>query len=112
MENRLRLNKKKTYKISDEVIIGEYRDRLDTKQKLIPKFEPDVVIASKYNIRISSKYKTKNQIWVKSENKELLDFIKKYNFNNTRSISDNNNLSITRLKKIILEEFYGVKNGK
>ena len=107
MENRLELNKRPVYELPDEVLIEEYLKRLDIKRCKTPNFEPDIVIESKYDIKVSSKYKTKNQIWIKSNNKDLINFIKTYNFNTSKSISGNNNLSVTMLKKIILEEFYG-----
>jgi hypothetical protein len=40
MENRLKLNKKPTYKLPSEVLIREYREYSNS----IPKFEPNLVI--------------------------------------------------------------------
>ena len=39
MENRLELNKKPKYELSDEVLVGEYR-----RGAKIPNFEPDICI--------------------------------------------------------------------
>ena len=108
MENRLELNKRPTYELPDEVLVGLY-DRGYVK----PDFEPDLCLSSFGTIKVREPEQTVTQLWIKTENKDLLEFIKNFDFNSrvkragmTYRISKNN------FKKIILEEFYGVKNGE
>ena len=102
MENRLCLNKRVIYELPDEVLIGLY-DRGYVK----PNFEPDLCLSSFGTIKVREPEQTVTQLWIKTENKDLLEFIKNFDFNNkekrawmTYRISKNN------FKKIILEEFY------
>lgn len=108
MENRLKLNKKIKYELPDEVIIGEYR-RTCTP----PKFEPDICITTFGNIEVKDKEATCLQIWIKTDNKELINFIKTFNFENKLNKTTNAyRMNINIFKKILLEEFYGVNNGE
>ena len=112
MENRLGLNKRPVYELPDEVLIGEYRARVNKVK--VPNFEPDICLNSKHNIKIDNKYNRKDQIWVKTNNERLIDFISSYNFDRLKDngITGINNLSISIFKKILLEEFYEVKHGE
>ena len=108
MENRLCLNKRVVYELPDEVLVGLY-DRGYVK----PNFKPDLCLSSFGTIKVREPEQTVTQLWIKTENKDLLEFIKNFDFNNkvkragmTYRISKNN------FKKIILEEFYGVKYGE
>ena len=116
MENRLKLNKRPTYELPGEVIVSEYRVRPDIKRCKTPDFEPDIILgnvgAGCVGVFYDS-YKVSNHICIKTDNKELLNFIKEYNWKNV-SFASNGLLCLTlsRFKKIILEEFYGVKYGE
>ena len=111
MENRLELNKRPVYELPDEVLVGEYRRRGLLEKK--PNFKPDLCLNKKYDIKISDKYKDTDQIWIKTNNKELISFIKEHNFNKYISKAVLvKQLSLWKFKKILLEEFYGVKDGK
>lgn len=107
MENRLELNNRPTYELPSEVIIEEYRKRPDIKRSKTPDFEPDIVINTKYNIKISNKYEAKDQVWIKASDEKLIKFIKNYNFSKGLKGISIRSLNIWLLKKIILEEFYG-----
>ena len=116
MENRLELNKKPKYELPDEVIIEEYRKRPDVKRCKTPDFEPDLIMGNVGAGCVGmfySDYKVSNHICIKTNNKELLNFIKKYDWKNV-SVTSNGLLCLTlsKLKKILLEEFYGVKYGE
>ena len=107
MENRLGLNKKKIYKLPDEVIVGEYR-RYYNK---IPFNNPDLCIGSFGEGCLGKIYKPKTvsmEIWIKTDNKDLLNFIKEYDFKKviTNTGSSRRCIVLKDLKKIILEEFY------
>ena len=112
MENRLELNKRPTYELPDEVIIGEYRKRPDVRCCKTPNFEPDIVLNSKYNVKVSNKCDTSDQIWIKSCNNNLIEYIKKYDFNKHLNSVSIKHLYVLKFKKILLEEFYGVKYGE
>lgn len=110
MENRLKLNKRPVYELPDEVLVGEY-----LRTVKVPAFKPDICLTSFGSLRIKEAKKTVKQIWVKTENKDLLDFISKYNWEDnlrkklicqSKSSSCKFNLTVSRFKKIILEEFY------
>lgn len=112
MENRLCLNKRVIYELPDEVMIGEYIKRPDVRRCKTPNFEPDVCLNSKYNIKVSDKGNAKDQIWIKTKNKDFIDFIKHYNWKPKAVGVTAKSLSLSMLKKIILEEFYGEKYGE
>ena len=109
MENRLCLNKRKIYNLPDEVVVGLY-----DRGYYCPDFEPDICISAFGTIGIREQKQTVTQIWVKSENKELIEFIKNFKFmdNTIKKTGKAYRMSINQFKKIILEEFYGDKNGK
>ena len=75
MENRLCLNKKPTYKLPNEVIIEEYR-----KDYRVPNIKPDLVLSCYGTVKVDTIYRTSTQLWVKSNNKSLIDFLTAYNF--------------------------------
>lgn len=107
MENRLNLNKKPTYKLPNEVLIREYREYSNS----IPKFEPNLVINNWGQHRFCSfgeKYERSRQLWIKTENKELLSFLKEYDYNKFKDSTRSPFLKLWSLKKIILEEFYRI----
>ena len=108
MENRLCLNKRVVYELPDEVLVGLY-DRGYVK----PDFEPDLCLSAFGDIRMREPEQTVTQLWIKTENKELLEFIKVFNFEDrVNRIGNAYRMSKNNFKKIILEEFYGVKNGE
>lgn len=109
MENRLCLNKRPTYELPDEVVIGLY-----DRGYYCPDFEPDVCISAFGTIGIREPKQTVTQIWVKSENKELIEFIKNFKFmdNVIKRTGKTYRMSINQLKKILLEEFYREKYGE
>lgn len=108
MENRLYLNNKPKYELPDEVVIGEYRKGYKT-----PNIEPDIVLSCYGTVSVDKKYRTTTQLWIKSTNKDLLYFLSKYNFKESFSTTISRmRFNSWRLKKIILEEFYGVKHGE
>ena len=107
MENRLELNKKPKYELSDEVLVGEYR-----RGAKIPNFEPDICINSWGDIlgEIIPRKSKSLQIWIKTDNKELIDFISNFNWYSVCPKHNNSPvLNIWKVKKIILEEFYNKK---
>lgn len=113
MENRLYLNKKPKYELPDEVLIGVYEKRNPPRRDIVPDFNPDICLNVWGKIgEIEEKYATKNQIWIKSKNKELLEFIENKDFKDSKNYFIAPVLSANAFKKIILEEFYGVKDGK
>ena len=108
MENRLELNKRVVYELPDEVLIGLY-DRGYVK----PNFEPDLCLSSFGTIKVREPEQTVTQLWIKTENKDLLEFIKNFDFNNkVKRIGNAYRMSKNNFKKILLEEFYGVKYGE
>ena len=108
MENRLELNKRPTYELPGEVLIDTYsRNKNGDK---IPSFNPDLCITSYGSIKIKEKKETFEQIWIKTDNVELLNYIKTTDFEKKIGRTTNAyRLHLWRFKKIILEEFYGVK---
>lgn len=113
MENRLGLNKKPKYELPNEVLIELYEyQRKDLSRNKIPNFEPDVCINIFGCLGVKKAKETVGQYWVKSDNKELVDFIKKYDFEKLvkNKITNAYTLPLWQFKKIILEEFYGIKN--
>ena len=111
MENRLNLNKRIIYELPDEVDIkiGQYK-----RGCFEPNFEPDLCLVMwGRNLGEECKKETHlKALWIKTDNKELMDFIRGYNFRKLRNNAPNYELAINDLKKIILEEFYGVKHGE
>ena len=113
MENRLCLNKKPVYELPDEVLIGEYRYSKNMKQYKEPNFEPDLCVSSYGTVKVRSKKDNCLQIWIKTNNKDLINFIANFDWKSkTKTMGNNPVLNIWKFKKIILEEFYGVKYGK
>lgn len=113
MENRLELNKKPVYELPDEIKIEVYEKRNPPRKTIKPSFNPDICLNVWGRIgEIEDKYKTKTQIWIKTENAELINFIKNYKFKDYKKNFIAPVLSINDFKKIILEEFYGVKHGE
>ena len=104
VENRLCLNKRPVYELPDEVIVGRYM-----KKTQEPNFEPDLCIGG-WGVgcfgKLYNKKETSNQIWIKSNNSELLYFIENYNWRKHLNNISSAFLSTTTFKKIILEEFY------
>ena len=113
MENRLCLNKRPKYELPNEVIIGFYNKR-NNKPSIIPDFKPDICINSWGVIGIKEKKTTSRQYWIKTDNKKLIYFIESYNFDDIykKKITNSGELPLWKFKKILLEEFYGVKNGE
>lgn len=81
MENRLCLNKKPVYELPGDVMIGQYTRR-NKKEDVVPNFEPDICISAFGTIGIREAKQTVTQIWVKSNNKELIEFIRNFRFLN------------------------------
>ena len=108
MENRLCLNKRPVYELPDGVLIKTWFSAIPNRKQ--PSFKPDLILnmflkSSELNIEDGG-----SQMWIKSNNKELLQFLKEYDWKLINISS--NNLPVWRVKKAILEEFYGVKNGE
>lgn len=104
------LNKKKTYELPDEVSIGWYRRYYD----MIPNFTPDLCIGAFGKGCLGKEYApgtVSMELWIKTDNKKLLDFIRNYNFEKKRTNTSTSKrcLPLNELKKIILEEFYNKK---
>ena len=105
MENRLELNKKPTYELPNEVMVGMYRNRYRELD-----FDPDVCICVWGSVgKISKPKENAKQIWIKTNDNDLIDFIKNYNWNREAHKMTTPNLNMWKFKKIILEEFYNKK---
>jgi hypothetical protein len=85
----------------------------------IPCFKPDICLTSYGRLKIKEAEKTVKQIWVKTNNKNLIMFIMDYDWEGKlrrelicQPSSNKFNLGMWKFKKILLEEFYGVKNGE
>ena len=104
MENRLCLNKKPTYELPDEVIIGVYENRPYPKY-LEPKWIADIAINNIMNPKSCIPKTFNREIWIKTDNKDLIEFIKKYDWDVNQSMTFNS-ITKTDVEKIILEEFY------
>lgn len=105
MENRLKLNKKPKYELPDkDALIKSYKRNYSKIS-----FEPDLCLVQwGRNLGEECKKETHlKELWIKTDNKELMDFIRRYNFRKLRGNAPNYELAISDLKKIILEEFYG-----
>ena len=110
VENRLCLNKKPVYELPDEVIVGEYRYTQDIKQYKEPDFEPDLCVSTYGTIKVRDKKSNCSQIWIKTNNKDLINFIATFDWKSkTKTMGNNPVLNIWKFKKTLLEEFYGVK---
>lgn len=110
MENRLELNKKNIYELPDEVLIDTYEYSTDKKRYREPVFAPDVCICIWGRVgKVESPRSSSKQIWVKTENKDLMDFIMDYNWKKEAHKTTILNLNVWKFKKIILEEFYNKK---
>ena len=109
MENRLCLNKKKVYELPNEVIVEEYRYAKSKRDYKEPKFEPDICITNYGSIGCDVKKRCCQQLWVKSDNKELIDFINTTDWSMKANRYVSPKIQLWKFKKIILEEFYGIK---
>ena len=110
MENRLCLNKKPTYELPDKNILIKSYKRNYSKID----FEPNLCLVQ-WGRNLGEECKKEShlkELWIKSDNIDLINFIKSYNFRSLRNNAPNYELAISDLKKIILEEFYGVKYGE
>ena len=111
MENRLELNKRPVYELPDEIVVDTYLRQ--NKGDYIPSFKPDICITSFGSIKLKEPKSTNRQIWVKSNNKELIEFLKNYKWESKlNKITNAYMLNMWQFKKILLEEFYQVKNGE
>ena len=109
MENRLELNKKPVYELLDNTTVMLYKNQEGYNSH--PNFEPDLCLKLWGNsMKIEEKYKSNTQVWIKTDNKDLIDFIKKYKVD--RKAVSTQSIGVNNVKKIILEEFYGVKHGE
>lgn len=107
MENRMKLNKKPVYELPGDIIIGEYK-----RNYYEPNFEPDLCIVM-WGRNVGEEtiiYKNMKQLWIKTDNRELISFIRSYNWRGIRNNAPNAELSKNTFKKIILEEFYNKSN--
>ena len=113
MENRLCLNKRPIYTLPDEVLVDEYARRKINPS--IPNFEPDIVICNwgKGNIgKVRKKKQDAKQIWVKTDNENLITFIKLNEWKDVVKGVGSPYIGVSLFKKILLEEFYEVKNDR
>lgn len=107
MENRLCLNKKPKYELPDKNILIKSYKRNYSKID----FEPNLCLVQwGRNLGEECKKETHlKELWIKTDNINLINFIKSYNFRSLRNNAPNYELAITDFKKIILEEFYKIK---
>ena len=113
MENRLELNKRPVYELPDEVIVGEYIYSKDTKRYNKPNFKPDVCITNfGSSIGIDKEERCCQQIWIKSNNRDIITFLNNIDWKSRCNAYTTPKIELWKVKKIILEEFYGVKNGE
>ena len=110
MENRLELNKRPTYELPDkDVLIKSYKRNYSNLD-----FEPDICLVQ-WGRNLGEECKKGShlkELWIKSDNVNLIEFIKSYNFRKLRGNAPNYELAISDLKKILLKEFYEVKYGE
>ena len=114
MENRLCLNKKPKYELPKDVLLGQYT-RFNKKEDITPDFIPDICMCNwgQGNIgKIRGIKQDARQIWVKTDNMDLLYFINNLKWKDYIKNIGSPFIGISLFKKIILEEFYGVKNGE
>lgn len=109
MENRMNLNKKKIYELPDEVLIKNYGWR--RKNPSIPNFEPDICVGAWGSPigQTQEKASKTSQIWIKTDNKDLINFIKEFDFESYIKGIGSKKIECWKFKKIILEEFYNKK---
>lgn len=108
MENRLCLNNRPRYKLPDDVTVGIYMNKYKDLT-----FEPDICLCIWGSVgKICKPRETAKQMWVKTDNKDLIDFIKTYDWGKEAHKMATPNLNMWKFKKILLEEFYGYKYGK
>lgn len=114
MENRLELNKRPVYELPDEVIVSRYDSYIYKKKGLRPNFEPDLCLNAWGDILGESlkKMSKSKEIWIKTDNKNLINFLKNINYYEYSPTSGTPYISPCLIKKIILEEFYEVKHGE
>lgn len=106
MENRMKLNKKPVYELPDNVLIGLY-NKYNKKPSIIPNFEPDICLNTwGSNMNTGKAMETSRQLWIKTDNKELIEFIKMNDWGKYLKYVSSPYLNKWMLKKIILEEFY------
>ena len=81
MENRLELNKKIRYELPDDVLIKSYKRNYSKID-----FEPDICLVQwGRNLGEECKKETHlKELWIKTDNKELISFIRDYNFRGLR----------------------------
>lgn len=110
MENRLELNKRPTYELPDkDVLIKSYKRNYSNLD-----FEPDLCLVQ-WGRNLGEECKKSShlkELWIKTDNKELISFLTSYNFRKLRANAPNYELAISDVKKILLEEFYGEKYGE
>ena len=106
MENRLELNKKPIYELPDEVLVGQYQKAVNTiKGNTEPDFMPDICLKGWGKVWSIEEYKSSNyQIWIKTDDNELINFIMNYEIKLCGVSSPS--ICVSMVKKIILEEFY------
>ena len=105
IENRLCLNKKPIYELPDDVLLGFY-NKLNTKPSIIPNFKPDICFNNWGSLGAGLPKETSRQYWVKTDNQDLIEFIRAYNWNNCVYSIGSPFIPKWLFKKIILEEFY------
>lgn len=112
MENRLELNKRPVYELPDEVLVGNYDWRRN--KPTIPSFEPDICIGAwgKSVGEVQGKGEKTSQIWIKTDNEKLINFIKNNNLKEYINSIGTLKIECWKFKKIILKEFYEVKHGE
>lgn len=107
MENRLELNKRPVYELPDkDVLIKSYKRNYSNITNI--SFEPDLCIVQ-WGRNLGEECKKGShlkELWIKSDNVDLIEFVKSYNFKKLRANAPNYELAINDFKKIILEEFY------
>ena len=106
MENRLELNKKPSYELPDNTRVMLYKNQEGYKSH--PNFEPNLCLKIwGKSMKIENKYESNSQVWIKTDNKGLINFIRNYNLQ--RNSLSTLSIGVNDIKKIILEEFYNVK---
>ena len=112
MENRLCLNKRPVYELPNNTRVQVYQSSDKVKRlNITPDFEPDVCLKGWGNVwKVEDCKKSNYQIWIKSDNNDLIDFIREYKVVK-RAISTQS-INVYHIKKILLEEFYGEKYGE
>lgn len=108
MINKLKLNKKPVLNLPEDVLISRYT-RHKKKKDDIPNFEPNLII-NNWGTKITTtktKYERAKQIWIKTDNEELKEFIINYDWvSELYAINKSYYLSYIKLKEVLLREFY------